>query len=66
MVFKLNLTGNYFLKMIATVIAFIILVKEKKTTPEHNELFRFKEDTEHELSVIITKMAGGNFIFGFA
>lgn len=54
--------------MIATIITLIILEKEKKNKPtlEHNEIFHFKEDTEYELSAIITKTAGGSFIFDFA
>lgn len=47
MAFKLNLTENYFLGVLATRITFIILEKEKKYTLEHNVLFHFKEDTEY-------------------
>lgn len=51
--FKLNLTGNYSIRITTTVIAFTILEKKKET----NKLLHFKEDTGHELSIIITKTA---------
>lgn len=60
LIFKLNLTGNYSIRMTTTVTAFTILEKRKKK--ESNKLFHFKEEIGQKLIIKITYTAVWNLI----